>query len=569
MLTQLPEVDLKDQPNGVAIEINAKPEYPNQLLPLIFKAHKDGVKNSWVAEAKSHINDQLALHEHSVDDLRIDPTQIKQDVDDLEEAIKSHRKASYESDGIKPSEVAKDHFLTPEEREYYAKQLAEEQQILELQQQYIQRKCQVSSIEQIEDGLVTQTKVIEQTREEIVQSKGDDKHGKLIRSTAIEQRSEEIQVQSPETKEKEIDRKESLTTVTESKRSPSETAKPKVTFDEQSCTQTKSSVNESVVSKKAIDRKKTVDTGNTVYTVNNELKSLPPAAAVDLHAKVDISTAAIIDANQITLANATNQDIKVHTVENQLALCTTNTSPQDGGGSNQQSQSESKSLTGSPGTGSSGNSQNPSDHFQTISVFTFHDRQGGPPGLPPQPNLPDFLIPRHLITYETSFEFHIRRIPNPPPPPPPRFIKKLLVHTESLERKTRAFLSGNFEVGPTDNSLRTARQKIRSLKSTILKSDDEVKHAEDTIHKAQSGDFIHIFAPPVIEKPSHEFIEIPSERSEEECSEFSDRRSERAISEQAQQENMEDYYSSRYSSRSSRRQVEGKFFFSSLLINGN
>lgn len=202
MLPQLPEVDIKDQQGGASIEISAKPEHPNPALPLIFKAHKDGVKTSWVNEAKSHINDPLALHEHSADDLRIDPTQVKQDIDDLEEVIKSHRKASYESDGIKPSEVAKDHFLTPEEREYYAKQLAEEQQILELQEQFIQRKCQVSSIEQVDDGSVTQTKVVEQTREEIVQSKGDDKHGKLIRSTPSNNDPKRSRCKTPKPKRK-------------------------------------------------------------------------------------------------------------------------------------------------------------------------------------------------------------------------------------------------------------------------------------------------------------------------------------------------------------------------------
>lgn len=198
--------------------------------------------------------------------------------------------------------------------------------------------------------------------------------------------------------------------------------------------------------------------------------------------------------------------------------------------------------------------------YQIVSLFHFGDRPGAP-GQPPRPNLPDFLVPAQLIKYETSIEINLRKIPPPQPPPPPRFFKKMLVHTESLERRTRAFLSGNFEAGTTDSSLRTARQKIRSLKSTILKSDDEVKHAEDTIHKAQSGDFLKIFAPPIVEQPLYEFIEIPpSHRGDEECADVLDRHRDRSQSVQKQQnlDNMEDYYSSKYSSRTSRHRVEGE-----------
>lgn len=213
-------------------------------------------------------------------------------------------------------------------------------------------------------------------------------------------------------------------------------------------------------------------------------------------------------------------------------------------------------ASNSPSQGTNLNRQG----FQIISLFNFGDRPGAP-GQPPTSNMPDFLVPTQLITYETSIEINFRKIPPPQPPPPPRFIKKMLVHTESLERRTRAFLSGNFETGTTDSSLRTARQKIRSLKSTILKSDDEVKHAEDTIHKAQCGDFKRISAPPIIEQPLYEFIEIqPSQRVDEECVDVSDRHSDHSQSIQKHQEleNMEDYYSSKYSSRTSRHRVEGK-----------
>lgn len=214
--------------------------------------------------------------------------------------------------------------------------------------------------------------------------------------------------------------------------------------------------------------------------------------------------------------------------------------------------------------------------FQTIARFNFGNLQSGGGGgsggqaggfgnHPLRPNLPDFLIPATIITYETSFEIDIRRIRPISPPPRPKFIKKLLVHTESLERKTRAFLTGSFDTS-ADNALRTARQKIRSLKSTILKSDDEVKHAEDTIQKAKSGQFQNIYNPYLgAPAPLYEFIEAPSE---EECTDQQSQQqniSERRTSQQ--KDNMAEYSSSRYSSRSSRstRNVEGNYIFFFLL----
>lgn len=613
-IIKLPEIDIRDQPNSVSFVANAKPAHPNALLSLTLKAHKEGVKTHWLSEINNYSNDPLTLNEHNADDLRIDPTAVKPDeFTGTEDVIRLHRKASYESDGIKPSEVAKDHFLTPEEREHYAKQLAEEQQLLQLQQKsFVQRNCQqVSSVstEIKSDGVVTQTKVVEQSREEIVSTKGaDERHAKLVRSTAI-QRSEEIEVQDSVQQQQQQQTSSVIKVITSSNENKQQqkhveassttntsttavSTKAQVSFDEKSCA--KSRIEES--SKTTV-----VGSGNTTTTVSHidEPKPLHENTATasaytaytadagdnnNIH--VEISTANIVDACPITiLSDANNPGIHVHTVEQQLALCTpspssrTNTAPHDGGGTSGDGQSKSNGTINntSSASGNTGRStivwDAAGNRLQTISRFCFRDRDdSGPPGLPPVSNVPDFLIPRHLITYETSFEVHVRKIPNPlppPPPPPPCYIKKLLIHTESLEERTRAVLSGKFESGPTDASLRTARRKIRLLNSTILKSDDEVNHAKDTIHKAQSKDFLRISNPPIIAKPQYEFIEVPSERSEEECSELSERRSERGISEIAQggqqQENMEDYYTSKYSSRSSRRQVEGESFTHSFI----
>lgn len=119
---QLPEVEVKDQSNSNGFTIDAKSEYLNSIYPLTFISSQPELKNNWLKEIACYVNDPVALHEHNVDDLRIDPTQIKPDSEYEELRLPIQRKGSYQSDGIRPSEVAKDHFLTDEERQLYAKQ---------------------------------------------------------------------------------------------------------------------------------------------------------------------------------------------------------------------------------------------------------------------------------------------------------------------------------------------------------------------------------------------------------------------------------------------------------------
>lgn len=545
--------------------MHAKVEHANPLLPLTFTGHQVDLKSNWLQEIAQYANDSLALHEHGVDDLRIDPTQVKPDTEG-EEFRLPQRKASYESDGIKPSEVAKDYFLTASERESYAKQHAEDQKILLAQQQsFIERKTQVAiASAQQKQQTTTSTTTTQIAQEKVVvaqKAKAEEKHTKLTRSAAIE-KSEEIQ------EIKKAKQSTSIATDTKAK-SQVETIATSVSKKEESAT---SKIVEQT--RAQTTAKESLETGKRSVVVDDK-KSAPAdlqssiksiASAVATAAATSTNTMSESNAKLTLAADAAKSTNKIHTLEQQLALKSACDAPRDADTTNNPQASNNNKENTAPNANANNNpNQASTSRYHTVSTYNFGDRQGQPPrGQPPQPpSVNIFLVPPHLITYETSIEINVLKIPAPQPPQPPKFLKKLLVHTESLERKTRAFLSGNFEVGTTDSSLRTARQKIRSLKSTILKSDDEVKHAEDTITKAQSGDFLHIFNPPIIEKPLYEFIEIPSERSEEECSEYSDRRSERGISteqqlQQQQHENMEDYYSSKYSSRSSRRRVEGK-----------
>lgn len=123
--------------------------------------------------------------------------------------------------------------------------------------------------------------------------------------------------------------------------------------------------------------------------------------------------------------------------------------------------------------------------------------------------MPGWFKPIPPISYQTSIDILITRIPNPPPPPPPQIVKKVLVHNESLERKSANFLEGIYdESDMLDTSLRTARKKMRSIKSTVLKSKDETSYAVDTVQKAKARDFKHIFNPPIRKKPLYDVVDI-------------------------------------------------------------
>lgn len=490
--------------------------------------------------------------------------------------------------------MAKDYYLTAEEREINAKQLEEDQKILfEQQQSFIQRKTQILAAQKIDDKQQQQQQSDQSSSTaETVQSKNilqkeeqkitidSSKKGKLTKETAIQESQEHLikastiekeKVKISESKEikkietKTLEKKSVKIAETNIQTSHIENIKK----DQQQQQQQQISL-QTKIEEKSIQKIKSETGEGKIIDINSDLcttsiASVQPVASIasitDLiidktvnettDTNLILTAASALATNQTLLHNKsfdtrqqlTNESIKKmmpYDSDNQLAQQSIN-KPNASSDGNQTTTNQSQSHV---------QSQSQLQQMHTVSIYNFGDNRG-----PPNSNINFFLVPTNLITYETSIEVNLRKIPFPQPPPPPKFIKKLLVHTESLERKTRAFLSGNFEVGPTDSSIRTARRKIRTLKSTILNTDDEVKHASDTITKAHSGEFFKIFAPPVIEKPLYEFIEIPSERSEEECSEYSDRRSERAISEQ--HENMEDYYSSKYSSRSSRKHVEG------------
>lgn len=109
-IIKLPDVQLIVQPQSPTFELQSKTSSPQT-----FTAHHEDVKIKWLREIAQHANDPLALHEHTVDDLRIDPTQIKADTDT--EAFRlPPRIDAHEPESVRPSEVAKDHYLPHPEK---------------------------------------------------------------------------------------------------------------------------------------------------------------------------------------------------------------------------------------------------------------------------------------------------------------------------------------------------------------------------------------------------------------------------------------------------------------------
>lgn len=521
------------------------------------------MKAQWISEIKQYADDPLTLHENSVDDIRIDSTQIKPDSEYENFHLPVQRKASYESDGIRPSEVAKNYFLTEEERVYNAKQQAENTKILQQQQKEFARqktraithtkaKTQSQTNTQVQPQIKIQESNIEiqsisniskqRTQAEIsTQIKSIEKYAKPGGTAAAKSQSQSVQSISATP----VHGIESVTIVKDSN--------DKIPIEKEEEIKVTDKIEHFVQSLQEAGKLDSVTSQTLVVNCEDSANQYCSKFGVD-DKNITIPSIDINKAKSVTMHESNN----INTLD-MLTKQMPSEKPQNiYSNANNTNRNENMNATSTPDN-QVALGQSPHHRLQTISLFNFGDRAGAP-GQPPVPNLPDFLVPPHLITYETSIEINFRKIPPPQLPPQPKFIKKMLVHTESLERRTRAFLSGNFEFGTTDSSLRTARQKIRSLKSTILRSDDEVKHAEDTINKAQSGNFLNIFAPPIVEPPLYEFIEVPSsQRSDDELSENLDRRNELGQSVQKQElENMEDYYSSKYSSRSSRRRVEGK-----------
>lgn len=105
-IIRLPEIELIEPDND-----NLKIEFKAADGVIAIVAHKEESKNIWLREIKQYLSDAVALQEHSIDDIRIDP---KQHLDTNEPLIKlPQRIEAYENDqNIKPSDVAENYTIS-------------------------------------------------------------------------------------------------------------------------------------------------------------------------------------------------------------------------------------------------------------------------------------------------------------------------------------------------------------------------------------------------------------------------------------------------------------------------
>ncbi|KAL1399406.1 hypothetical protein pipiens_008251, partial [Culex pipiens pipiens] len=113
---------------------------------------------------------------------------------------------------------------------------------------------------------------------------------------------------------------------------------------------------------------------------------------------------------------------------------------------------------------------------------------------PPPLRLPTFFDPPPPPVYQATIEVFIKK-ERPPPPPPPKITRKLVVNTDELERKTQLFFEGHIDVPDPDYSTAAAHRKVKGLKHLIGKTGETVRYAEDTVHKAEQGEFSSIVFP--------------------------------------------------------------------------
>ncbi|XP_052897549.1 obscurin [Anopheles moucheti] len=118
------------------------------------------------------------------------------------------------------------------------------------------------------------------------------------------------------------------------------------------------------------------------------------------------------------------------------------------------------------------------------------DRKRTPPPL----QLPTFFDPPPPPVYQATIEVFIKK-ERPPPPPPPKITRKLVVNTDELERKTQAFFDGEINEPDPDFSIAAAHRKLKGIKNICKKADETVLYAEDTIVKAEQGEFDSIVIP--------------------------------------------------------------------------
>lgn len=539
-------------------------------LPITLAAHKEEVKSRWLSEIRSFAADQVALQEHATDDLRIDPSHVQQiDVQVLK--LPQRIDSADPDSGIRPSDFAKDHFLTKSQRrvddkfetQTVASSSASVKSVVVQETSSVQiskettasvtdKKLQRSSAVEsstsqelfevtgekhsistsVEDSPNKLQKVSEKASRipvkttdkpkedapEPAKKPAEDNNKRQAEEEEKQRKEAEEKRKADEEKQKEADEKRKAD---ERKREREEEENERRRKEDLRVLEEKRKAEEEFAKRqeeltKQQERRKAQEAEE-----ERERKSQEEAERkVQLKNEENlrkIQEAGAIDIRVVeTVKTETEVVVKVAT-----EIAPTKAEPpairfdQAAGGASDNQPSSSKQ----------GNVKEVS--LKKIASKPIEDPDP-PDRKPPQRNsdgsnpptvIPDFNPPPALV-YHTTFEVSLHKEPLPPPAVPPKITHKVVVHNESLEQRTEEFLRGNCELDAINYSLSSAQSKIKDIKSTFGKSKRETDLVEDTVRKAKSGEFHSIVHPPVpLEDPhqkhkGYEVVEIVEQPEE-------------------------------------------------------
>lgn len=564
-IVKLPLCNIEHKADAKQIHLSLKTPDAGSILPLTLKPHGPESHLTWFNEISSHINQDVTLQEHNADDLKVDASQIATE-SELLLHLPQRAEAHDPTSSVRPSDVAENYFLSKETKERLQ---LEQQELLRLEQEAIElyKKQQSSKSVQISSSQVTTSSEVQSKVEEV---KSVAKPPEIV-SKAKEAPIKEVVPSPPSAPTPPPAPPKEVTPVKEAapakKVSPVKEATPAKKASPVKEASPPPRQPEPVIASPS-PPPPVKETPPASHSKEVEAPKQPETAApVQVQVQVQETKQAVSESKEvisIESSQSIKQEVVVEVAEETLEIGkqaeeenqARETSPYsipkiqvyrpvdsvNTSGSHvvtkhkpielkdivgySESLVDSDTVPGGSQGRSPGYTANITDHA-SLTIWNNrlaniagdrngvnqHLQQSGPPPPPIPPNftrMPGFFQPLPCIAYETTIEILIvkARPPSPPPPPPPT-IKRVLVHTESLEQKTQNFFEGIYDVSTSDTSLRNAKQKIRSIKNTVLKSKDSTNYAQDTVQKAKARDFLHIFTPPVKKRPIYEIVEEP------------------------------------------------------------
>lgn len=492
-IIKLPQCNIEVRANENQIFFSSKAIDEKSNFPILIKPHNEENHLTWYNEIVQYMNHEVTLQEHNADDLKLDPTNVATE-NELLLRLPQKIEAHDSNLGTRPSDVAENYFLSKETKERLQQEHQEllkfEKESIELfksQQNLTQTKDQVIEVSDNIAHIPLQQNLKGETRSNLLSSSSENKSIESAETTLVVDKIKPAQEPGPSNTSSvvlptQIDCEAQLLGTTLKK---------------------EFSIKETLDENTSAKETQLIGLSNASILEGKEEESLPTYEPRDLIPKIELSNPT--DAQHFIKSKHKPIEL-THIVGYNESL-----QDSDRVTTNSQSRSGFANYTNITDSASLTQWNNALANIRYSNGDNHSAQDAPPPPIPPHfVRMPGFFQPLPLIAYETTIEILV--IKSRPPSPPPRMptIKRVLVHTESLEQKTQNFLEGIYDVSTTDTSLRNAKQKIRNIKNTVLKSTDTTKYAQDTVQKAKARDFIHIFTPPIKKKrPIYEIIEEP------------------------------------------------------------